>query len=134
MLLSISEMTNFFSTLSTSLAKVGQFWQEKLNGTVFRWNLVVIIAQTSYIWYRYNSLPPEVPLYYSRPWGVEQLAASATVFLLPLMSFIVMIINTLFAVFLLRSNSLLSRLLVITSLLFSILTLTAVFRSINLVI
>lgn len=32
-------------------------------------------------------LPPQVPLYYSKPWGAEQLAPRLLLFLLPLASF-----------------------------------------------
>jgi len=129
-------MTKFLSlsNLSSSLAKIGLFWQEKLNGTVFRWNLFVAIMQFAFVWYKYNDLPPEIPLFYSRPWGAEQLAGSASAFLLPVITFVVIIINNFLAVFLLRSNSLLSRLLVITSLLFAILSFITMLRSISLVV
>jgi len=134
--LSILVMTNALSltNLSNSLAKVGLFWQEKLNGTVFRWNLFIAIMQFAFVWYKYNDLPPDIPLFYSRPWGAEQLASSSSAFLLPVITFIVIILNNFLAVFLLRSNSLLSRLLVITSLLFAILSFIATLRSLSLVI
>lgn len=136
MLPSILVMTNALSllNLSHSVAKIGQFWQEKLNGTVFRWNLIIAILQFAFVWYKYTDLPPEIPLFYSRPWGAEQLASSSSAFLLPVITIIVMILNNFLAVFLLRSNSLLSRLLVITSLLFSVLSLVAILRSISLVV
>ena len=124
----------FLKQISINIAKIGQFWQEKVNGTMFRWNLFLVVFQFSYVWYRYNDLPPEVPLFYSRPWGAEQLANSSLILLLPLLSLVIMLFNNLLAVFFLHSHSLLSRLLIITSLIFSALSLITIFRSINLVI
>ena len=122
---------SFLKQVSINIAKIGQFWQEKVNGTVFRWNLILVILQFSYVWYKYSDLPPEVPLFYSRPWGAEQLVSSSLILLLPVSSLIVMLTNNLMAVFFL--HSLLSRLLIITSLVFSALSLIAIFHSISLV-
>ena len=32
---------------------------------------------------RFNTLPPQIPLFYSKPWGEDQLADSWMIFLLP---------------------------------------------------
>jgi hypothetical protein len=72
-----------FHQISLYIAKIGQFWQERVNSRIFRWNIFIIIFQFAYSWYRFNDLPPEIPLYYSKPWGGEQLASSASIFLLP---------------------------------------------------
>lgn len=122
-----------YQKISLYIAKIGQFWQESINSRIFRWNIILIIFQFAYSWYKFNDLPPEIPLYYSRPWGAEQLANSSSIFLLPILSITVLIINNLFAVLLLRSNSLLSRLLVITSLIFTSFSLFTIIKSIGLV-
>jgi hypothetical protein len=119
--------------VSINVAKIGQFWQEKANGRVFRWNLAFILIQFAYVWYKYGDLPSEIPLFYSRPWGSEQLANSTYILFPPVFSLVIMLLNTLMAVFYLRSHSLLSRLLITTSLVFSALSLVAVIRSIGLV-
>lgn len=121
------------STISQSISKVGLFWQERTNSRIFRWNLLVIGIEFFYAWYKYGDLPPQIPLFYSRPWGEEQLAGSLNIFLLPIFSLVFLLINNLLAVFFLKSISLLSRLLVILSLIFSIFSLVAVYHSISLV-
>ena len=130
-------MTNnlsFLARISAPIAKIGQFWNDPANGTILRWNLIMILIQFGFAWYRYNDLPPEIPLFYSRPWGAEQLANSSQIFLLPVSSFIVLMLNIFFSVFLLRTNSLLSKLLIITSLVFSAFALIAIVRSVSLVV
>lgn len=125
---------SIFHRASIYISKIGQFWQEDINGTILRWNLAIIILQLIFIWYWYTDLPPEIPLFYSRPWGAEQLAGSSKVFLLPMFSFSTVLLNNLLAIFFLRYNLLLSRLLIVVSLLFSIFSFVAVFRSISLII
>jgi hypothetical protein len=122
-----------FHQISVTIARIGQFWQESINGIIFRWNLGIIIIQFAYCWYKYNDLPPEIPLFYSRPWGAEQLASSSQIFLLPVLSIVIMLLNNLLAVLLLHSHSILSRLLIITSLLFAAFSLIGIFHSISLV-
>jgi len=106
--------------LSISFSTIGQFWQEKINGTIFRWNLFFLFVQLIILFIKFNDLPPQLPLYYSQPWGSSQLANSMSIFLLPLFSFVVMIINNILATSFLKSVPLLSKLLVIISLIFTV--------------
>lgn len=43
---------------------------------------------------RFSRLPPQIPLYYSKPEGDEQIVDSLMIFLLPLLSFLTIRINT----------------------------------------
>lgn len=117
-----------------NLSTLGQFWQEKVNGRIFQWNLIFIAAQVAYLIFKLNDLPQQVPLYYSLPWGESQLANATTLFILPSLSLALLFINNLLAVFYLNFHSLMSRLLIIFSLLFSCLSLIALFQIINLII
>lgn len=45
--------------------------------------LMSIIIMMGIITWQYRYLPPEIPLYYSRPWGEEQLAQINYLFMLP---------------------------------------------------
>lgn len=124
---------SFLSSISLQVSNLGKFWQEKINNQILRWNLVVIGLGLAYLFYRFNDLPDQVPLYYSLPWGEAQLAQASTLFLLPTFSIIIGIINNLLAAFFSNSIQLLSRLLVIFSLVFSILSFIALFQIINLI-
>ena len=51
----------------------------KVGGVVLVWGGVVAVAASvmvgGIIWVMGNNLPPQIPLFYSLPWGEEQLAA-----------------------------------------------------------
>ncbi len=109
--------------LLLGLSTLGRFWQEKTNSRLFRWNILFIILQIVLLILKFNDLPSLVPLFYSEPWGESQLVSAPLLFLLPLLSIIVAVTNSLLAVFLLNSAAFSSRLLLIFSLLFSFLSL-----------
>lgn len=112
---------SFFNSLFIQFSSLGNFWQEKINSRFLRWNLLFIIFQIAIIFFKFNDLPQQVPLYYSLPWGEDQLASTASLFLLPTFSIVVLLINDLAATFFFKSIILFSRLLVIFSLIFSLL-------------
>jgi hypothetical protein len=71
-------------TVIDSFIHLGKFWQEKINGIIFRWTVVLIIFQIIYLIFVLNILPPQIPLYYSLPWGESRLTSFTSLFLLPL--------------------------------------------------
>jgi len=105
------------------LSLFGNFWQEEINGTIFKWNALVIIFQLVFIFLKFDSLPKQVPLYFSLAWGAQRLASASSLFLLPSFSIIFFLINNLLATFTLRSIQIISRLLVIFSFVYSVLSL-----------
>lgn len=124
---------SFLKSLSFQISILGKFWQEKVNNQIFRWNILIIGLQLGFLIYKFNILPAQIPLYYSQPWGEPQLASASALFLLPTFSIIIVLINNLLATFFLHNVQLLSRLLVIFSLLFSFLSLITLFQIINLI-
>jgi len=54
--------------------------------------LLVGIGLTAF---KTRSLPPEVPVFYSKPWGEERLAARQFLWILPAISALVIILNTI---------------------------------------
>lgn len=125
---------SFLTKISYQLSLLGRFWQEKINGQVFRWNLIFIFGQLIYLIIRFNDLPPLVPLFFSLSWGEGQLAPASSLFILPTLAIAVLLINNLMAALLLRSLTLLSRLLIIFSLIFSFMSAVSVIRIISLII
>lgn len=116
-----------------SLANLGRFWQEKINSKILRWNIIFIIIQIAFLFWKFNSLPPQVPLYYSLPWGESQLAQASLLFIFPTISLILLLINHLFAISLTKTSLLLSRILLIISLIFSFLALIAILHIVYLI-
>jgi hypothetical protein len=123
----------FFNSILQPLSSLGQFWQQKNNGRILRWNLFFICLQIGLLIWKFTVLPPQVPLYYSLPWGEAQLASHSSLFLLPTISIVVLFIDNLFAVSFFKNLSLLSRLSVITSLIISLFFTITLFKIVFLI-
>lgn len=124
---------SLFKSIFIQISTLGLFWQEKFNRLIFRWNIILIVAQLALIFWKFNSLPDQVPLFYSLPWGESQLASTSTLFLLPTFSIVLLLVDNLFASFFLKTQTLLARLLVVTSLVFSIFSFITLFQIVNLI-
>ncbi|MEK7119252.1 MAG: hypothetical protein AAB457_00535 [Patescibacteria group bacterium] len=72
---------------------------------------------------RWKLLPPAVPLWYSRPWGVEQLAGPLWLFLLPVGGLMVYGVNVWVSLLLLYEYPVFTRVLFLSSLLVNLLCL-----------
>ncbi|MBP9817501.1 hypothetical protein KBC75_01940 [Candidatus Shapirobacteria bacterium] len=116
-----------------SLSVLGKFWQEPQITKIFRWNLLTIILQIVTLLFKYFDLPPQIPLFYSQPWGESQLASNSFIILLPLFSLLILIINNLTAAFIASRSILFSRILTICSLIFSLIILYSIFNIVFLV-
>ncbi|HPT66031.1 MAG TPA: hypothetical protein PK257_01830 [Candidatus Woesebacteria bacterium] len=124
---------SFFNSFFSQIGFLGSFWQEKINYRLFRWNLILIIFQLGLLIFKFNSLPEQVPLYYSLPWGEDQLASATSLFLLPTFSIVILLLNNLIATFFLKIIPLFSRLLTIFSLVFGLLSAISLTRIITLI-
>jgi hypothetical protein len=79
-------------------------WQDNLSRrgiatAVFLWLAGLLLLV--FFWLR---LPPQVPLFFSLPWGEEQLVSPISIFLLPGGVITVILINLLCAIFLSREK------------------------------
>lgn len=74
-----------------------------------------IIGQILLIGFSWDRLPPQVPLFYSRPWGEKMLAQTFVIWALPTLSLFLILINFLGAIVFFRDNRFLSLVLVIFS-------------------
>lgn len=122
-------MASFLQKISL----LGHFWQEKNNFTIFRWTLFFIAAQVVILFFKFNDLPPQIPFYFSLPWGESQLASSTAIIYLPIFSIIITLLNSFWAAMLVKTNSLFSKLLIVFSLIFSFFSSLAVFQIVFLV-
>jgi hypothetical protein len=66
-------------------------------------------------------LPPQIPLFYSRPWGTEQLARSSFVFVVFAINLFIIIFNSILSAFFLEKEKLLSYTLMWTIVLYLLL-------------
>jgi hypothetical protein len=61
--------------------------------SLIRLNIFFIIFSILLILAKWSELPPQVPLFYRRPWGEDQLAEKYFLFLLPFISLAVFLTN-----------------------------------------
>jgi len=124
---------SFLNSIFQPLSNLGHFWQEKANIKIFRWNLFFIVIQVAVLVWKFTSLPPQVPLYYSLPWGESQLASASALLILPTISIVLLFINHLFAISLTKTSQLLSRFLLTISLIVSLFSLITLLKIISLI-
>ena len=121
------------SSFLQKISLLGHFWQEKNNFTIFRWNLLLLVDQFVILIFKFGDLPPQIPLYFSLPWGESQLSPSIHIIYLPIFSVMVTLINSFWAAMLVKTNPLFSKLLIIFSLIFSFFISLALFQIVFLV-
>lgn len=85
------------------------------------------------LFWRWSLLPPLVPLWYSRPWGIDQLASPAWLFLLPVGSLLWYVTNVLLAVYVTHEYLIFTQTLFLTSLVTSLLSFLALVKIVFLV-
>lgn len=108
--------------------------KQKLLSKLTLVNISIIILGLGTILARRSFLPEKIPLFYSRPWGEEQLASKNWLFLIPFSSLIVSTFSNQMGKFLRKKNGdFLSFVLNGISLLFSILGTVTVLKIISLI-
>jgi hypothetical protein len=91
-------------------------------GLVNKFVLLTLIGSVVLILVRWPMLPPLVPLWYSRPWGADQLAHPAWLFMLPLGSMFWYLTNTIVAAYVTSEYLVFTQTLFLTSLVTSFLS------------
>ncbi len=107
-----------------------QNWFLSLSKKLVLLNILVSIAL---LFWRYRTLPPLVPLWYGKPWGVDRLAHPLWLVLLPAGSLIVLIINTTLSRILPRDMLIFNQILAATALIVAILSLVTLTKILFLV-
>lgn len=78
----------------------------------FLLGLACLLLQLGLLAFVGQHLPPEVPIFYSRPWGKQQLTSKTTLWLLPFSTTLVFILNLALASLAGRQERLLARILI----------------------
>jgi hypothetical protein len=107
--------------------------KDKITSISLQLTSFFLLAQVIIWLISWRSLPPQLPLFYSRPWGEKQLASPTLLLLLPILSFIIVSANLLIALLTRKDNKLLSQLLIIFACLFNFSCLITLFKIITLV-
>ncbi len=89
---------------------------------------LLFVSSIVLILWRWRQLPPQVPLFYSRPWGADQLAHPLWLFLLPLGSLFWYGANSLIAIYITHEYLVFMQTLYLTSLITSLLSFVTLFN------
>lgn len=98
-----------------------------------RFVLASIVLCVLLLLWRYPTLPPLVPLWYSKPWGADRLAHPLWLSLLPTGSAVVLVINTIAGRILPHELLVFNQMLALSSLLVATLSLVTLAKIIFLV-
>lgn len=99
----------------------------------FQLSLLFLIVQLAILVFFWDKLPPQVPLLYSRPWGEEQLISPVGLFIPPIISFLIIIVNSIAATLIPGEEKLASQLLVLFAAVFSFLCFITIFKIVTLI-
>lgn len=96
-------------------------------------NLAFIFGQLALIAAVWQSLPPQLPLFYSRPWGEEQLTSPIGLLLLPGLSSLIMLVNLFLPTLVPQQERLTTQILTSASTIFSLACLLTLIKIVFLV-
>lgn len=95
--------------------------------------LICILISIVLLFWRYGSLPPLVPIWFGKPWGVDRLAHPLWLVFLPTGSLLTLIINTILSRTLTRDMLIFTQILAATTLIVAILSLVTLTKILFLV-
>lgn len=108
--------------------------KDKITSIGFSASALLILVIFMLILLFYRSLPPFVPIFNQLPWGEERLGKTITIFIPPLTSLIIFILNLFISTLVYERIPLVSRMLAGTSLLITVLTFLFVIKTIILIL
>lgn len=101
--------------------------------TTKRLVFISIFVSVILLLWRYPKLPPLVPIWFGKPWGIDRLAHPLWLVLLPIGSLIILIINTTLSRILTRDMLIFTQILAATALIVAILSLVTLTKILFLV-
>lgn len=105
---------------------------DKLQASILIFSVVSILAQASLILSASGKLPPQLPIFYSKPWGEPMLGPPVALWILPFVALCTSLINFSLATFLLAETKFLARTLFIFASIVNLMSLYGVSKIISL--
>lgn len=97
-------------------------------------NALLLLVLTILTIYFYFKLPPYIPLFNQLPWGMERLSLSYGIFYPLILAYVFYVINVLLASYMYEKMPLVSRMLLVTSALITLLMFIFIARTVDLVL
>lgn len=115
-------------SFATVLINFSKIWLHKKTAGYIRTSFLFILLQVAVIIIFFSRLPPEIPLFFSLPWGEAQLAPPFFLLILPLISLAILLLNSLLATLTISANEFLASTLAFGSAIFSLFNLIPVLK------
>lgn len=112
--------------------EINTFFKDKLMVKLFKLNIGLICLQWILFGVFLVYLPPELPLLYSKPWGVDQLVNKYYLSILPASSTILLIIDFLISSWMIKKSVLVSKIMMWSMVVANILASIAVVKMVQL--
>lgn len=96
--------------------------------------ILSVILQALILLVSFGKLPPQVPLFYSRPWGEQILAPPIFLAILPAIAFLTLVLNHFVNLIFAKGDIFLSRVLIWTTSIVGIVTLYNTLKIVSLLI
>lgn len=106
--------------------------RDRFSSFVLLFSVICLMIQSSLLLVSWRKLPPQVPIFYSRPWGEIILAAPFWLWLLPGILLMTIIVNYVLIVFFVSSEPFLVRVLLLFNIVLSVCTIYDVLKIISL--
>ncbi len=91
-------------------------------GTVNKFVILATALSIAVLLWRFRALPPEVPLWYQKPWGEDQLASPYFLLLLPIGAIGIYFVNGIISIYFTKDHLVFTQILFMTSLLVALLS------------
>lgn len=130
------QQLKFFQSSSLEKAKqeFNTLFAQKNSRLAIIFSLIFILATFLATLIFYNQMPPEMPLFYNRPWGEEQLVSKQTFLIVIIASLIIVIINLRLASIFFKRDKILSQITIWTNFLIVLLIVIDVFMIFSLTV
>src|SRR4030042_7042159 len=109
----IRSYDNLSSKTGFSVDLKNQITSDKIYLFISIFCVISILIQVSLILTSWGRLPPEIPIFYSRPWGEQMLATPIFLWILPSLTILFAGLNYLIDLFLVREYFFLQRVLIL---------------------
>lgn len=95
--------------------KIQELFKDSLNVKITQGFIIISFIFLAVMVWKWGTLPPEIPLYYSLPRGIDQLGSPLEFMFLPLFSTIIFIIHFTAALFIISWGKLAAKILLISA-------------------
>lgn len=130
-------MKQFLSVLKLQVQYFYKTWLSQHANWILKSTTIIVLIlfciSILFLIFKWGRLPQEIPLWYSRPWGEDQLAHPAWLLLFPMASLAWYFFNAILGATVSRDNLIFLQSLYLTSLLLSILSCIALVKIVSLV-